>query len=196
MNANKTDTHPQIKRVFRAFYDPAKEEAWLQNMADQGWAFERATNALYVFRQCTPNTYIVKSALAENFEEKAHVEEMLADSGATICQIKNPFPWIYAIRDKSLGDFEINSTADSKAHSDALWLKRMRTILIMVIVLIAMILIGTPGVFYGNKMEWTDFLVGFATGLAIFSLVFMLPVYLKIRKRLKGYKDDSDIYAA
>lgn len=196
MNTNTTKTRTQTKRVFRVFYDPTKEEAWLQEMADQGWAFERATNALYIFRQCTPNTYIVKSALAENFEEKAHVEEMLADSGATICQIKNPFPWIYAIRDKSLGDFEINSTADSKARSDLLWLQRARTILIMGVILIALILASTPGVFHGNKMEWTDFLVGFATGLAIFSLVFMLPVYLRIRKRLKGYKDDSGIYAS
>lgn len=88
-----TDTSTQTKRVFRLFYDHAKEEVWLQKMADQGWAFESATNALYTFRQCPPNTYIVKSALAENFEEKAHVEEMLTDSGAIICQIKsNPLP--------------------------------------------------------------------------------------------------------
>lgn len=166
-------------------------------MADQGWAFESATNALYTFRQCPPNTYIVKSALAENFEEKTRVEEMLTDSGAIICQIKsNPLPWIYAIRDKSLGNFEIHSTADSKAHSEALLLKRMRAILIIVIVLIAIILVGTPGIFYGNEMELTDFLVGVATVLAMFSLVFMLPVYLRIRKRLKGYKDDSGIYAS
>lgn len=95
-----------------------------------------------------------------------------------------------------MGNFEIHSTADSKAHSEALLLKRMRAILIIVIVLIAIILVGTPGIFYGNEMELTDFLVGVATGLAMFSLVFMLPVYLRIRKRLKGYKDDSCIYAS
>lgn len=199
MSTNTTKDITKRKRIVRFFYDPAKEEAWLQEMADKGWALEKVTFVCYTFRQCPPNTYIVKNALAENRGEKAAIEEMLADSGAIICPLRwNDWPAIYAIRDKSLGEFEINSTADSKARSDLLWLKTIRTLLITIfIIAICLILegifVGTTGIFEGSSID-AGFFFGSGVGVTIPALLF-LPVYLRVRKRFKGYKDDSGIYA-
>ncbi|MBR6459736.1 MAG: DUF2812 domain-containing protein [Actinomycetaceae bacterium] len=183
------------KRTFHISYDPASEEAWLQKMADQGWALEGVKHGLYTFRQCEPGTYTARIALLKTHKERAHVEEMLTDSGAIICPIKpNPLPWIYAIRDKSLGDFEINSTAQDKARSDWLHLKRLRLFWVLALVIATLVIIFTPGILHGKEIELTDFFTGFAVGIAL-SLVITVPAYLKIRKRLKSYKDDSGIYA-
>lgn len=196
MNTNTTKDTTKRKRVVRFFYDPATEESWLQDMADKGWAFEKAHHILYTFRQCTPNTYIVKTALAGNFHEKAAIEEMLVDSGATICPIfYNPFPWIYAIRDKSLGDFEINSTADSKARSDLLWLKKLQSVLVVAIAAITVgILAELIGLSLKNPPSWPSTLLGFGAGLATGWTIVYIPLRMRIRKRVKGYKDDSGIY--
>lgn len=186
------------KRVIRFFYDPAKEEAWLQEMADKGWALEKVTFVCYTFRQCPPNTYIVKNALAENREEKAAIEEMLADSGAIICPLRwNDWPAIYAIRDRALGEFEINSTADSKARSDLMWLKTIRTGFVATFIFaITLILDGIFLEITNLLPDSLDFFFGLGIGVATPALIFLLPVYLRVRKRVNSYKADSSIYAS
>lgn len=199
MNTNET-THTRTKKMFHPFADPFSEEAWLQKQADQGWVLERVSISLFHFRQCEPGQYIVRLALCDSVKERAEVEEILCNTGAIICPTKNPLPWIYAARERSLGEFEINSTAQSKARSDFLWIKRLRTIafveaLLALCALVPGLLIAHFIPYNGHGFDYSSFLIGGATGIMLGLAIGALPTYIKIRRRIKKYQADYEIYA-
>ena len=100
-----------IRKVFLV-YDFEKEEAWLNEMAENGWVLCRVGFCSYTFEACEPGEYTVR------MEQRGHDEAyqaFLEEIGAEY--IGRMAAWIYFRQKSSLGAFDLFSDIDSRiAH--------------------------------------------------------------------------------
>ena len=97
-----------IRKVFLV-YDFEKEEAWLNEMAENGWALCRVGFCSYTFEACEPGEYTVR------MEQRGHdtaYQAFLEEIGAEY--IGRIVAWIYFRRKSSLGAFDLFSDIDSR----------------------------------------------------------------------------------
>lgn len=57
-------------------WDFKKEELWLNEMAQEGWALERANFCTYTFVRCEPGEYIIRMEMNENKGYRNFVESL------------------------------------------------------------------------------------------------------------------------
>lgn len=64
------------KTIHRVFWewDFEKEERWLNEMAMNGWALEKAYFATYIFAPCEPGEYIFRMEMNSNKDYRSFVE--------------------------------------------------------------------------------------------------------------------------
>ncbi|MEK4974675.1 DUF2812 domain-containing protein [Niallia sp. FSL R7-0648] len=107
----------KMKRSFlkNLFINIEKEETWLNNMCDKGYALHDISDGYYIFERCKPGTYIyrIEFLQQEIFQkEKEFYLELMKDLKVeSIASIKR---WHYFRRESSLGEFEIYSDTDSQ----------------------------------------------------------------------------------
>ena len=101
----------EIKTIRKWFWvwDFEKEERWLNDMAESGWALVSVGFCRYSFERCEPGEYIVRLE-AHGFDE-GYVSFM-EETGAEF--VGRYFRWIYFRRKSELGPFDIFSDIDSK----------------------------------------------------------------------------------
>ncbi len=86
-----------------------KEERWLNQMAQEGWALKKGSFHTYTFEPCAPGEYILRLAMLNdpsNFE--AFMEEMGAEKVGACMR------WAYFRRKAALGPFAMFSDIDSR----------------------------------------------------------------------------------
>lgn len=78
---------------FRLYFDKDKETAWLNEMANQGYAMTGFFAGFYTFEECTPGKYIYQIDFGNRFfAVDENYREFMTDTGVEIVQ-----PWGYWI---------------------------------------------------------------------------------------------------
>ena len=103
----------KVWKVFLVWnYD--KEEAWLNEMAMNGWALSSVGFCNYTFTRCEPGEYNVR---VEMRPQDIGYMELLRESGVEY--VGHVLQWHYYRKKSSLGAFELYSDIESRiAHLD------------------------------------------------------------------------------
>lgn len=103
-------------RKFKMYFDKDTEEAWLQSMCEQGWAFKSFFLGLYTFEPCQPGEYIYRiDLMAGKWVEQERFLAFMREAGVE--PVGKWYRWCYLRRKASEGPFELYSDAESKiAH--------------------------------------------------------------------------------
>jgi len=96
---------------FRLFYDKDKEQDWLNEMCNKGWAMESFFAGLFTFKPCKPGEYIYQVDILRSFDGKNY-KEFMQDMNIEIVQ--QWVKWIVLRKKKSDGPFELYNDDASK----------------------------------------------------------------------------------
>lgn len=100
---------------FRWYYDKDKEEIWLNEMAQEGYAMTHFFLGFYWFEECEKGEYIYQIDLfTENKRNMTHREyvNLIEETGAEY--VGRWFWWRFFRRKAELGEFELYTDASSK----------------------------------------------------------------------------------
>ena len=91
-------------------WDFEKEERWLNEMANEGWALCSVGYCRYTFERCEAGEYIIRLEMHDKNDTSylSFIEEMDGE------YIGNILQWIFIRRKASLGAFDLYSDIDSK----------------------------------------------------------------------------------
>lgn len=114
---------------FRWYYDADKEKAWLDEMAQKGWAMYHYFLGFYWFEACKPGEYIYQIDLfVENKGNMTYQEylNLIEETGAEyLCRW---FWWRVFRRRAELGDFKLYTDVNSKIEKYQKHLRFFRNI--------------------------------------------------------------------
>ena len=98
------------KKIHRIFWvwEFEKEERWLNEMALEGWALDKAAFCSYRFVRCEPGEYIIRMEMSKSTEYRNFVEGLGAE------YVGGCVNWVYFRRKAKLGSFELLSDIDSR----------------------------------------------------------------------------------
>ncbi|MBR2802482.1 MAG: DUF2812 domain-containing protein [Erysipelotrichaceae bacterium] len=151
-----------IRKVFLV-YDFEKEEAWLNEMAENGWALCGVGICSYTFEACEPGEYTVRMEMRGHDDAyQAFLEEIGAEYIGRIIQ------WVYYRRKSSLGAFDLFSDIDSRISH----LQKIGRILTAVGVI--NLIFGTMNLLVGLTSAVGNTSVGFLNLLAATLLMYCL----------------------
>ncbi|MDY3014223.1 MAG: DUF2812 domain-containing protein [Evtepia sp.] len=139
------------KRVFRLYFawDYQREEAWLNQMAEEGWALEESNGLRYRFRRSQPGQWVVRldrPAFSMDSQEGQEYLDLIQESGAQWVGGINR--WIYLRRPAALGPFSVYSDL---AGEEALLLRARRQILIPGVLLFLLLVLAIGGAVRGDR---------------------------------------------
>ena len=106
----------EIKTVHKWIWvwDFDKEEEWLNQMANKGWALISVGFARYTFEKCEPGEYTIRLEMHERDDNYISFME-----GIGAEYVGRMVQWIYFRRKSEYGPFDIFSDIDSKiGHLD------------------------------------------------------------------------------
>ena len=135
-----------LRKIFWA-WEFEKEERWLNQMAQEGWALQNAGFSTFTFEKCEPGEYIVRMAMLDdssNFKE--FMEEMDAEKVGACMR------WVYFRRKADLGTFNMFSDIDSRVAQ----LDRISKQLFLIC--IANIVIGLTAISGGRSYAFVNLL--------------------------------------
>lgn len=139
----------ETKTLHKLFWvwDYEKEERWLNQMAQEGWALKKGGFLTYTFEPCEPGEYILRMAMLSdpsNFE--AFMEEMGAEKVGACMR------WAYFRRKADLGPFAMFSDIDSRiAHLDRIGKQ-------LSVICLANIVIGLTAISGGHDFAFVNLL--------------------------------------
>lgn len=101
------------KTVYKWFWawSYEKEEEWLNEMAQTGWALDKIGFCKYEFVACEPGEYVVRLQMHEK-EKSADYIQFVEETGATYIGYINR--WVYFRKKVEDGPFELFSDIDSR----------------------------------------------------------------------------------
>lgn len=103
------------KTVYRLFWDYEKEEEWLNQMVDKGWAMKDYFLGRYVFEPCTKGAYIYRIELLDQKVTRSKSQDylnLLEETG--IVHVASYGNWIYLRKRADQGAFQLYSDIDSR----------------------------------------------------------------------------------
>lgn len=179
------------KIIHMAYWNPDKEQQWLNELAAKGLSLTDYSWCRYVFEETEPGKYIYQIELLENKPGKPESDlylRFLEDAGVEVAATY--MRWAYLRKKASDGPFSVYSDCESKIR----YLNRVKNFWIFLInfeLLIGLFNIGI-GLFnlYNFRLEefhsfsWMNLIGGaFCLGIGIvFFFTLLRPVYLQIRK--------------
>lgn len=101
----------ETKTLHRNFWvwEFEKEERWLNEMAQEGWALQNAGFCTYTFEKTEPGQYIIRLAMLDSSPDfESFMGELEAQS------VGHCFSWGYFRRSAQLGPFDMFSDVDSR----------------------------------------------------------------------------------
>ncbi len=148
----------EMRRVVRVWWawDYEKEEQWLNEMAQSGWALRRVGFCVYWFERTEPGAYIVR--LEMHGMDPGYVQFM-EDTGAEY--IGHVTSWQYFRRPAELGGFDLFSDVDSRIQH----LRRIGAV--MKAVLLANAIIGVANSLNPIHIGWLNLLVAMLPAYAL-----------------------------
>ncbi|KMY32819.1 hypothetical protein ACZ11_12080 [Lysinibacillus xylanilyticus] len=174
------------KRVYRFFLDYEKEEAWVNDMAEQGWHLKCTMVGYFIFEKGEPGQYIYRNELIKgksqdyfDFLESMNIE-FVSKFGV----------WAYYRKKKSEGPFELFSDSSSKIK----YLKSISRLFIAVTFL--NLLIGFFNLYIGLGESTERFLNTGVSFLNFVVVMIMCMQILKVERRKKGLQRELHIFEA
>jgi len=182
------------KIIHKAYWNPDKEQQWLNSLAARGLALTDYSWMRYVFEETDPGKYIYEIELLEkrikNPESEIYLH-FLEDAGVEV--VATYFKWVFLRKKASDGPFAIYTDCESKIR----YLKRIRnfwiglTIMELIIGLmnvgLSMTYLIEESLKASGEFPWMNFIGGsLCTGIGIvFFFTLLIPVHLQIRKLRK-----------
>jgi len=174
------------KRVYRFFLDYEKEEAWVNDMAEQGWHLKRTMVGYFIFEKGEPGQYIYRNELVKgkkqdyyDFLETMNIE-FVSKFGV----------WAYYRKKKSEGPFELFSDNSSKIK----YLTSISRLFIAVTFL--NLLIGFINLYMGLGESTERILNTGVSFLNFVVVIIMCTQILKVERRKKGLQRELHIFEA
>lgn len=170
--------------MYRFFLDYEKEEAWVNDMADQGWHLKRTMVGYFVFEKGEPGQYIYRNELVKGKNQDYYD---FLDTMNIECVSKFG-PWAYYRKKKLEGPFELFSDSSSKIK----YLQSISRLFISVAFL--NLLIGFINLYIGLGESTERFLT---TGLSFINfivVIIMCMQILKVERRKKGLQLELHIF--
>lgn len=102
---------------YRYYVDKDKEQDWLNDMADRGWALEHFFGGFYTFVSCRPGEYYYQIDMLDNWTgESDNYQEFMQDLNIEL--VAKWWRWVFLRKRKADGVFEeLYTDADSKIAS-------------------------------------------------------------------------------
>lgn len=131
---------------WKLYFDKDREEGWLNQMAQQGWAMSAFRLGRYTFEPAEPGEYIYRVDLVPTDEDKkqeyfSFLQEMEVEV------VQQWGFWFFCRRKASEGPFELYSDAPSKASHYG---RIARLFFLLALVEIACALLQIPGILTGD----------------------------------------------
>lgn len=105
----------KIVRKWFWVWEFEKEEKWLNDMACDGWLLDGVGWCRYTFRSCEKDSFRVRLemlAFAPGSEEGREYIGFIEGSGAKC--VGSLMKWVYFVKDRADGEFELFSDIDSR----------------------------------------------------------------------------------
>lgn len=96
---------------FRYYVDMESEQAWLQKMANRGWALQNLFLGFYTFERCEPGQYRYQMDLIEEYNRHKFEAFLNEINVETVCYWNN---WVYLRRDSAKGEFQMYTDAETR----------------------------------------------------------------------------------
>ncbi len=97
---------------FRLYYDKDKEQVWLNEMVEKGWAVEHFFLGFYTFAPCKPGEYIYQLDMLNNWAgERADYQEFMSE--LKIETVTQWWRWVYLRKKSADGPFELYTDPES-----------------------------------------------------------------------------------
>lgn len=103
------------KKVFKLYWDKDKEEIWLNEMCNEGWALSDFFLGLYTFKKCEKGEYTYRIDLMDDVESTQKSRDYIKfveDTGAEY--VTSWFRWVFFRKKASDGEFILYTDIDSK----------------------------------------------------------------------------------
>ncbi|MFB7156367.1 DUF2812 domain-containing protein [Lysinibacillus sp. NPDC056232] len=174
------------KRVYHFFFDHEKEEAWVNDMAEQGWHLKRTMVGYFIFEKGEPGQYIYRNELVKgkkqdyyDFLETMNIE-FVSKFGC----------WAYYRKNKSEGPFELFSDSSSKIK----YLKSISRLFIAATLL--NLFFGFINLYIGLGESTERFLNMGVSFLNFVVVMIMCIQIIKNERRKKGLQRELHIFEA
>lgn len=181
-----------IHVVRKAYYDFEKEEKFLNQMSEKGWALVDYSWCKYVFKDAPKGEYIYRLELLEHpvyHPESQEYIKFMEDTGAEFVASYNR--WVYFRRKETDGEFNIYSDMDSKIRH----YNRIRQLFIFVFVF--NFFIGVLNLSWGYRATTightsVNFYVSIIS-LSI-SVLFLIFLIMPLNKKIDTLKSEKEIH--
>lgn len=175
-------------RIFKFFFNDAKEEQWINDMANQGWHLKKIQFSFYYFEQGEQGEYEYRLEVLDSFIKGKDMKEYLDFTEcAGIELVQKHLNWLYFRQHKSKGSFELYSDASSKLT----YFNRMLSIYYPLI-FINLLAFSTNDVFALGELTYN--LSFFISILNLLAVILLSIVTFKVIKRKRILKKEMAMF--
>ncbi|MDL4842742.1 DUF2812 domain-containing protein [Aquibacillus rhizosphaerae] len=163
------------KRVFKLFFvwQDESEEQWLSSMAEKGWIFKKYMLFYYIFEKKSPANYLYKLDYRTNYSNFKSYQALFEEAGWKY--VTSYLGWHY-FRGKKAEVF----TEELYSDQDSLIGKYRRVLQTLLTVLLAILVLNIPPLFYVPKhIQWYLLL------LPVLSIILFVLAIILIQKKIK-----------
>jgi len=184
-----------MKKIIRkAYWNPDKEQQWLNSLAARGLALTDYSWMRYVFEETDPGKYIYEIEFLEKSRKNPESDlylRFLEYAGVEV--VATYMRWVYLRKKASDGPFEIYTDCESKIR----YLKRIRNFWIGIIIMeffagllnlgLSIAYLFEESLKASGQFPCANFIGGvLCTGIGVvFLFTLLMPVYQQIRKLRK-----------
>ena len=183
------------KIVKKAYWNPEKEQTWLNEMAAKGLALSDYSCWRYVFEETKPGEFIYRIDLLE--QDPRHLEsevflKFLEDSGVQV--VATYFKWVYLRKKAADGPFEVYSDIESRIRL----YRRILRFWISLIALETVAVLVNFGVLFaefiatGTPHMWLNFACGVLCTLI--GILMLLTLVQLVRKQIKKTRAEASVF--
>lgn len=179
----------EMKRVWR-FYNLAeweKEEAWLNEMAREGWNLTAVGFCRYIFRRGTPGEYIYKLDVVERTasdEVKESYFNFLTECGIRI--VGEWKDWLFLQKKAAEGPFDTKDDTYAKLRQvNKIYSFAVRTLCRLMTIFAVLVAICIAGMNLTSNFALYDFFEGIALGASTSAIILLAIVWGRILNRLR-----------
>lgn len=148
---------------FRIYFDKDQETAWLNEMAQNGWAMTSFFAGFYTFDKCAKGKWSYQVDLGEKFGKCTEdYREFMRDAGIEILQ--NWGYWVFLRKPADEGEFQLYTDVESSIEHYSKILKMFK---IVAIIEIICLFVELAGALSGVQIAWvyTFILLAFTVAL-------------------------------
>ena len=176
------------KISINCFVDFDKEEQWLNDMVQKGWAFWHTNGVIYRFKACKPGEFIYQIDFDEKKKEGIddYVVFRRSCGDQFVHQCKNRIYWK---RETTSGPFEAENNVAAKLRlTNKAFNHHLNSFIGLTLIAACAFLVLMPlGKHLPEKAfsSWrSDFSTGLTYGILLAELIILLPVLKKLHKKI------------